>query len=130
MRKKIKKYADGGAVRNSRPSLISNNPVGSNRARGLTPVGATAIEEGGRDMEPYTVVVEADRLPSAAAPAARAAVAQRRRAARRGPSADDLNDREMTRILNDRSLDAARAGRNMYKKGGKVSAKKKSTGKK
>jgi 23S rRNA (adenine2503-C2)-methyltransferase len=42
---------------------------------------------------------------------------------RRQMSAAELTDREMTRILNDRSLEAAQAGRNMYKKGGKVAAK-------
>lgn len=112
---KVAKYADGGTVRGS---AITNNPVGRNRGR-TVPIGATALEEGGREMAPYEVVVEAERpLPTPPIPPRRS-----RPARSRAMSADDLNDREMTRILNERSLEAARAGRNMYKKGGRVMAK-------
>lgn len=50
----------------------------------------------------------------------------RRRVPARGRemSADELNDREMTRILNERSLAAAQAGRNMYACGGLVKPRK------
>lgn len=64
-------------------------------------------------------------LPTPPAPPRRArgtSASMRRRS--REMSAEELNDREVTRILNERSLEAARAGRSMFKKGGKVSVKK------
>jgi len=138
MRKKLKmrggckpaKFAEGGSVR--RPSLISNNPVGSNRARGRVPVGATAgpaDETMSYDLRPAAMAgagmggVGGDlpMPPEFVAPPARS---RRAPARRREMSADDLNEREMTRILNERSLAAAQAGRNMYAKGGLINAKK------
>lgn len=144
MRKKLKmrggnktaKFADGGSVRSS---LISNNPVGSNRARGRIPVGASAgpaDETMSFDLRPALIAAAqaggvgneapVDVMPPPEPPAA-PSVRRRRVAAprQRQMTADELNDREMTRILNERSLAAAQAGRNMYKGGGLVKPRKK-----
>jgi hypothetical protein len=120
-----------GRRRAPAPSLITNNRVGSNRAAGLTPVGsasAPALEVGGRTMAPFEPAAEVDGTGTGAVVRRVSAPtrARARPAARqRGPNADELNDREMTRLLNERSLEAARAGRSMFRKGGRVVAKKK-----
>lgn len=124
----VKKYAEGGEVASPRRSPISNNPVGTNMARGRTPVGATALEDTGDRGKALEMEVTAPRpaprnvgdlgafnepearaLPVPPVPPRRRAIAPRRQ---RGLSEADM--------LNERSLAAAREGRNMYKKGGKV----------
>jgi hypothetical protein len=99
--------------------LISNNPVGSNRAAGRIPIGA-----------PVPMPLEAP-LPTPPIPPEDGPPPRRRgrpmpanaRSRRREMTADELNEREMTRLLNERSWRAARAGRNMFRKGGKVGRK-------
>lgn len=96
-------------------SAITNRPVGGAPAAAARPLresGPRMSDAGGQPAMP-------ESLPTPPIPPAR------RRAVGRRTSADDLNEREMTRILNERSLEAARAGRNMFRKGGRVSAKKK-----
>lgn len=112
----------------ARPSLISNNPVGANRVAGRTPVGMPTpprprmSDAGDQPAMPPRRAEES--LPTPPVPPRRRASTTVTRRRSREMSADELNDREMTRILNERSLEAARSGRNMYKKGGRVAAKK------
>jgi len=121
---KVAKFAGGGLAERVGEGIVNAIAPGVGNAMGASRRGSEELmrrsgrptEEGGREMAPYEVVVEAERPP----PRRRSRVSRSR-----AMSADDLNDREMTRILNERSLEAARAGRNMYKKGGRVVAKKK-----
>ncbi len=146
---KVAKYADGGSVDGSmdaflsasgvpgyeprrraaaptppRRSLIDNSAVGA-RARVPLRAEVRAMEDvdatgPGASARPVRMDMPVPPVP----PARRPLPAQARAVGRRRQmSADELNDREMTRILNERSLEAAQAGRNMYKKGGKVAAK-------
>jgi len=142
---KVAKFAGGGEVdRPARRSLISNNAVGSNRARGRVPVGAEAGPDpiqmeytvgapragalAGADMGGVGNPNPVDVMPPPVPPPV-PRVRARARPARREMTADELNDREMTRILNDRSLAAAQAGRNMYAKGGMVKPRRAKKGK-
>lgn len=106
-------------------SIINNRPVGaapratpaSTPARDLT---AEAMDGPAAGANPGSRPLPTPPIPPRGRTASGSGAARRSR----GPSADDLNEREMTRILNDRSLEAARAGRNMYRKGGAVRVKK------
>lgn len=107
-------------------SLINNRPVGAApRTASSTPMPAGEDVDGtgtGAAARPVSRPLPTPPVPPRAQRTASGSGAARSRG--RGMSADDLNEREMTRILNDRSLEAARAGRNMYRKGGLVKAKK------
>lgn len=116
---KVAKYAEGGRVSQGlrSPRASQARVQEAERTMGEVPSVETGrrprmSDAGGQPAMP-------ESLPTPPIPPAR------RRAVGRRASADDLNEREMTRILNERSLEAARAGRNMFRKGGRVSAKKK-----
>ncbi len=126
---KTAKFAEGGSVRGRgisqglRSDRASQPRVQeAERAMNASTTRRFASDEeqsGDRPMASASV-------PDTVVTAPRSTSAPRRRASggRRTSSADDLNERELTRILNDRSLESAREGRNMYKKGGRVMAKK------
>lgn len=136
MRKKLKmrsgskaaKFAGGGSVRTRARSqgLRQRAPIYGPDSEAVAP------EAMSYDLRP-AVVAGADAggvggnlpvPPEFVAPPA----ARRRAPARRQMTADDLNEREMTRILNERSLASAQAGRNMYAKGGLVKPKRSKKG--
>lgn len=142
---KVAKFADGGRVFNyedmladsgvpgferraapatrrpSRPSLITNTPAGRTPLPEGPPGDVMLPRRTGAGEDSPEAVTQRQTARPAAPRARVSSTATRRRS--REMSADELNDREMTRILNERSLEAARAGRNMYKKGGKVASK-------
>jgi hypothetical protein len=113
------------AARRNSPSMVTNNPVGTNPVRGGPPVGATRLMA---EPAPYESTAQPapdlplPPVPPRAPPRVRQRTAMSRSRSRE-LSADDLNEREMTRILNDRSLEAAQNGRAPFKKGGRVKAK-------
>lgn len=107
-------------------SIITNRPVGAAPRPAPAAEAPITARAGSEMLGPNPEPIEARTGRSAFGPAAprarQASTVTRTRS--REMSADELNDREMTRILNERSLEAARAGRNMYRKGGAVKAKK------
>lgn len=129
MRKKLKmrsgsksaKFAGGGRVSQGlrSPRASQNRVQEAERAMGPAPDETSDMPVAGMAGTGMGGVVGLLAPPAQMAP-------PRRRASARGraTSADDLNDREMPRILNERSLAAAQAGRNMYAKGGLINAKK------
>lgn len=149
MRKKLKmrqackpaKFAEGGPIRTrgrgisqglrQRQPLYdheSEAPVAPRAAPAEMSYDLRAPAVAGAGLGGVGAQPEALPLPPPEPPASppRQTVA-RRSTSRRAPelTADDLNEREMTRILNERSLAAAQAGRNMYAKGGLVKPRKK-----
>lgn len=141
-----KKYADGGSVRRGR-GISQGLRSGAARQAALEvandvmdrTINRSAVRPASAlPLPPPEPPLPLPPSPPVRSPVADAAVAganaggvaptmrQRQSVTRsrsRELTADELNDREMTRILNDRSLAAARAGRNMYRKGGMVKVK-------
>jgi hypothetical protein len=117
------------AANRASPSLISNNPVGSNRAAGRIPVGAPVpmpLPTPAATAAPMEAPLPTPPIPPEGGPPPRRRgrpMPTNARSRRREMTADELNEREMTRLLNERSLAAAQAGRNMFRKGGKVGCK-------
>jgi hypothetical protein len=97
-------------------SIINNRPVGA-----AAPVAGPVRQSGPRMSDAAgQPAIDLIGPPPVPPPVPASTRARARPISRRRSSADDLNEREMTRLLNERSLEAARGGRSMFRKGGAV----------
>ncbi len=104
-------------------SILTNRPVGAAPRAMATPARMANATDMAADGPAAGSMANSRPLPTPPRPPRSRVASTMTRSRSREMSADELNDREMTRILNERSLEAARAGRNMYRKGGMVSKK-------